>query len=93
MFDLDVKEEVIEAIEITAKYSGYINKANEQAKRMLEAENIRIKEDFDYDSIKNLASEAKEKLKKIRPLTIGQAMRISGVNPADITQLLFALRK
>ena len=93
LFDLDVKEEVIEAIEITAKYSGYINKANEQAKRMLEAENIRIKEDFDYDSIKNLASEAKEKLKKIRPLTIGQAMRISGVNPADITQLLFALRK
>ena len=93
LFDLDIKEEVIEAIEITAKYSGYINKANEQARKMLEAENIRIKEDFDYDSIKNLASEAKEKLKKIRPLTIGQAMRISGVNPADITQLLFALRK
>ena len=93
LFDLDVKEEVIEAIEINSKYSGYINKANEQARRMLEAENIRIKEDFDYDSIKNLASEAKEKLKKVKPLTIGQAMRISGVNPADITQLLFALRK
>ena len=93
LFNLDVKEEVIEAIEIEAKYSGYISKANEQARRMLEAENIVIKEDFDYDSINNLASEAKEKLKKIRPLTIGQAMRISGVNPADITQLLFALRK
>ncbi len=93
LFNLEVKEEVIEAIEIEAKYSGYISKANEQARRMLEAENIVIKEDFDYDSIQNLASEAKEKLKKVRPLTIGQAMRISGVNPADITQLLFALRK
>ena len=93
LFNLDVKEEIIESIEIDAKYSGYINKANVQAQKMLEAENIKIPQEFDYDSIKNLASEAKEKLKKIRPLTIGQAMRISGVNPADITQLLFALKR
>ena len=93
LLNLDIKDEVIEAIEIKAKYSGYINKAIDQARKMLEAENIRIPEAFDYDTIKNLASEAKEKLKKVRPLTIGQAMRISGVNPADITQLLFALRK
>ena len=93
LFNLDINSEIIEAIEIEAKYSGYINKAIDQAKKMLEAENIRIPDDFDYDNIKNLASEAKEKLKKIRPLTIGQAMRISGVNPADITQLLFALKR
>ncbi|MBP5445989.1 MAG: tRNA uridine-5-carboxymethylaminomethyl(34) synthesis enzyme MnmG [Acholeplasmatales bacterium] len=93
LFNLEIDPEIIEAIEITAKYSGYIAKANEQAKKMLEAENIRIPDDFDYDGIRNLASEAKEKLKKIKPLTIGQAMRISGVNPADITQLLFALKR
>ena len=93
LFNLDISDEIVEAIEIEAKYSGYINKAIDQAKKMLEAENIRIPEDFDYDNIKNLASEAKEKLKKIKPLTIGQAMRISGVNPADITQLLFALKR
>ena len=93
LFNLEVNAEVIEAIEINAKYSGYIAKANEQAKKMLDAENIRIPEDFNYDNIRNLASEAKEKLKKIKPLTIGQAMRISGVNPADITQLLFALKR
>lgn len=93
LFGLDVNENIIEAVEIDAKYSGYISKANDQAKKMLEAEEIRIPENFDYDSIKNLASEAKEKLKRIRPLTIGQAMRISGVNPADITQILFALKR
>ena len=93
LFNLEIDPMVIEAIEIDAKYSGYIKKANDQAKKMLEAENIRIPEGFNYDDIKNLASEAKEKLKKIRPLTIGQAMRISGVNPADITQLLFALKR
>ena len=93
LFNLEIDPVVIEAIEIEAKYSGYIRKANEQARKMMEAENIRIPEDFNYDSINNLASEAKEKLKKIKPLTIGQAMRISGVNPADITQLLFALKR
>ena len=93
LFNLEIDPLVIEAIEIEAKYSGYIRKANEQARKMMEAENIRIPDDFNYDSINNLASEAKEKLKKIKPLTIGQAMRISGVNPADITQLLFALKR
>ena len=94
LFNLnDIDPLVIEAIEIDAKYSGYIRKANEQARKMMEAENIKIPDDFNYDNINNLASEAKEKLKKVRPLTIGQAMRISGVNPADITQILFALKR
>ena len=94
LFNLnDIDPLVIEAIEIDAKYSGYIRKANEQARKMMEAEDIRIPLDFNYDSINNLASEAKEKLKKIKPITIGQAMRISGVNPADITQILFALKR
>ncbi|MCR5307922.1 MAG: tRNA uridine-5-carboxymethylaminomethyl(34) synthesis enzyme MnmG [bacterium] len=93
LFNLEVDPLVIEEVEIDAKYSGYIKKANEQARKMMEAEDIRIPNDFDYDTINNLASEAKEKLKKVRPLTIGQAMRISGVNPADITQILFALKR
>ena len=81
---LDVKEQV----EIQVKYEGYIKKANEQVKRMLKMENKKIPENIDYDAIHSLAFEAREKLKKIQPMSIGQASRISGVNPADISILL-----
>lgn len=80
----DVKEQV----EIQIKYEGYIKKANEQVKRMLKMEDKKIPEHIDYDAIHSLAGEAREKLKKIRPISIGQASRISGVNPADISILL-----
>lgn len=80
----DVKEQV----EIQIKYEGYIKKANEQVERMRKMEDKKIPENIDYDAITGLASEAKEKLKKIQPISIGQASRISGVNPSDISILL-----
>lgn len=84
----DLSHEVKEQVEIQIKYEGYIKKANEQVERMLRMENKKIPENIDYDAIKGLAQEAREKLKEIRPVSIGQASRISGVNPADISILL-----
>jgi len=81
-------DEVKEQVEIQVKYEGYIKKAKEQVERMLKMEDKKIPEDIDYDAIPGLATEAREKLKKIRPLSVGQASRISGVNPADISILL-----
>lgn len=80
--------EVLEQVEIEIKYEGYISKALAQANKMRSYDSKRIPESIDYDFIDNIAIEAKEKLKKIRPLTIGQASRISGVNPADISVLV-----
>lgn len=81
-------EEVKEQAEIQIKYEGYIKKANEQVARMLKMEDKRIPENIDYDAISSIAFEAREKLKEIQPMSIGQASRISGVNPADISILL-----
>ena len=78
-------------IDIEIKYQGYIDKAYKEAKRVLKLETVVIPSDINYDDIPNLASEAKEKLKQVRPLTIAQANRISGVNPADISILLVYL--
>ena len=78
-------------INIEIKYQGYIEKAYKEAKRVLKLESSRIPDDINYDDVPNIASEAKEKLKLIRPLTIAQANRISGVNPADISMLLVYL--
>ncbi len=91
--DCEYSDEVLEQVEINIKYEGYIKKAVEEAKKMLEYENIRIPEDIDYSKVINLASEAKQKLNEIRPVSVGQAMRISGVNPSDITMLLMHLKK
>ena len=78
---------VIEQVEINAKYEGYIAKMLEDI-RMFEAyENIKIPPDIDYDKVPNISNEAKEKLKRIKPSSIGQAMRIPGVSPADISNL------
>lgn len=79
---------VSEQVEIQIKYEGYIKKANEQVERMRKMEDKKIPEHIDYDAIGGLATEAKEKLKEIQPISIGQASRISGVNPADISILL-----
>ncbi|WP_156289933.1 tRNA uridine-5-carboxymethylaminomethyl(34) synthesis enzyme MnmG [Oceanobacillus salinisoli] len=84
----DLNDEVKEQVGIQIKYEGYIKKAVEQVERMLKMEDKKVPEDIDYDAIAGLATEAREKLKKIRPLSLGQASRISGVNPADISILL-----
>ena len=89
--DYDSLDEVLEQVEISFKYDGYIRKAYEQAARMKSFEEKTIPSDIDYDLVDNIALEAREKLKKVRPLTIGQASRISGVNPADISVLAIFL--
>ena len=93
---LDIKlgsvEEQNEAI-IEIKYSGYIDKAYKEAKKLELMENRKIPVGFDYDAIHNISSEAKEKLKKVRPETLSQASRISGVNPSDIAIILVWLER
>ena len=89
----DYDKEVEEQVEINIKYEGYINKITKEAEKMLKQEEKQIPADIDYTKIKNLASEARQKLNKVKPTTIGQAMRISGVNPADISILMIYLRK
>lgn len=84
--------EVIEAVEIEMKYSGYIARAKEEIGKLRRMEKKQIPPDFDYSSISALSKEAQKKLSLIRPLTVGQAARISGVNPADISVLLVALK-
>ncbi|GAA4761363.1 tRNA uridine-5-carboxymethylaminomethyl(34) synthesis enzyme MnmG [Flavobacterium hankyongi] len=81
-------KEVLEQAEIQVKYSGYIEKERTNAEKLHRLENIRIPDNFDYDQLKSLSYEAREKLKKIRPVTISQASRISGVSPNDISVLL-----
>ena len=90
---LDYTKEELEQVEINAKYEGYIKKANKEAEKMLSLEEKKIPEDINYDTIPNLASEARQKLREVRPTTIGQASRISGVNPADISILMVYLRR
>ena len=87
------EENILEQVEIEIKYEGYIKKANKEAERMLHLENMKIPEEINYDEVKNLASEALQKLKEIKPTSLGQASRISGVNPADISILMIYLKK
>ena len=83
--------ELQEQIDIEIKYQGYIDKAYKDANKVLKLETRKIPDDIDYYAIPNLASEAREKLNKIRPMTVAQANRISGVNPSDISILLIYL--
>jgi tRNA uridine 5-carboxymethylaminomethyl modification enzyme len=82
------KRDVLEQAEIQVKYSGYIAKEKNNADKLLRLENIKIPENFDYSKLKSLSYEAREKLNAIRPVTISQASRISGVSPSDISVLL-----
>ena len=86
--EIQLSNEVKEQIEIQLKYEGYIQKALAQVEKLHKMEEKRIPENIDYDDISSLATEAREKLKEVRPLSIAQASRISGVNPADISILL-----
>lgn len=87
----ELPEVVAEQAEIFAKYEGYINKQKQEVERALKLENKLIPQDIDYHAIKELSSEAAEKLAKIKPVSIGQASRISGVSPADINVLMIVL--
>lgn len=92
--NLELKEysnEVLEQAEILMKYEGYIERERENALKLKRLEDLIIKPEFDFDLIGGLGAEAKEKLKKFKPSSIGQASRISGINPADISVLLIYL--
>lgn len=86
-------EEVLEQVNIQVKYEGYIARQTEQVEKYKKLENKKIPDTVDYDQIGNLRTEARQKLKQVKPLNIGQASRISGVSPADISVLLIYLSK
>ena len=91
--EIPFENEIKEQVSINLKYEGYIAKAYKEAEKMLKLEKKQIPEDIDYDKINNIASEARQKLKEVRPKTIAQAIRISGVNPSDISILSVYLKK
>jgi tRNA uridine 5-carboxymethylaminomethyl modification enzyme len=84
----NLDQEIIEQAEIQVKYSGYIEKERNNADKLTRLEEVKIPEDFDYNKIKSMSIEAKQKLSKIKPATIAQASRISGVSPSDVSVLL-----
>lgn len=91
--EINYLNEVKEQVEINAKYDGYIKKAYKEVEKLSRLEEKQIPEDIDYKKVTNLASEARQKLEKIRPKTIAQASRIGGVNPVDISVLTIYLKK
>jgi tRNA uridine 5-carboxymethylaminomethyl modification enzyme len=91
--ETSLSETVSEQVEIQVKYAGYIDKQLAQVERMRKMENKKLPVDLDYMAINGLATEAKQKLHEVRPLSVGQASRVSGVNPADISILLIYLEQ
>ncbi|UAL47450.1 tRNA uridine-5-carboxymethylaminomethyl(34) synthesis enzyme MnmG [Sutcliffiella horikoshii] len=89
----EISPDVAEQVEIQVKYEGYIQKSLQQVDRLKKMENKKIPENIDYDDIHGLANEARQKLKEVRPLSVAQASRISGVNPADVSILLVYLEQ
>ena len=89
----ELDRHVIEQVEIQLKYAGYIKKEEQKVDRMKRMENKRIPANIDYEQVDGLATEGRQKLEKIRPDTLAQASRISGVNPADIAILSVYIRK
>lgn len=85
------RDEIIEAAEVLIKYQGYIERERQIADKLQRLENVRLSDNFDYNSISALSTEARQKLTKIRPTTVGQASRIPGVSPADVNILLLLL--
>jgi tRNA uridine 5-carboxymethylaminomethyl modification enzyme len=79
---------ILEQVEIQAKYEVYIEKEQELVSKMANLENLLIPDSFDYEKLSSISSEARQKLQKIKPATLGQASRISGVNPSDVQILM-----
>ena len=89
----EVRTDTVSATEVQLKYQRYIEKERDVANRILKFENVPLPDNFDYFTLQSLSYEAREKLNKMRPRTIGQASRISGVSPADVSVLLIAFNK
>ena len=92
-FNLEVDPEVANTVEVDVKYDGYIERTKREIEKFCELEEIKISPDFDYNSVKGLSNEAKEKLSKIRPTSLGQAYRIPGITPSAILNLMIYLKK
>ncbi len=90
--DRRFRDEVLEQVEIELKYEGYISRQAEQVEKFEQYESRRIPEDFDFLGVKSLSTEGREKLARVRPTSIGQASRISGVTPSDVSVLMVILR-
>ena len=91
--EIDVDSKIAQQIEIDVKYEGYIRKANKEAKKLKQMELIKLPNDLNYNEITNLSLEARQKLSQYKPITMGQATRISGINPADIQVLSIHMEK
>ena len=89
----ELDRQVVEQVEIGIKYQGYIDRQADEIERLKRSENIALPEDIDYQNIKGLSIEVSQKLGSIRPETIGQAGRVSGVTPAAVSLLLVYLKK
>lgn len=87
-----IREEVVNEVEILEKYSGYIQRERDMAEKILRLEDIKIRDDFDYDSLKQISIESRQKLNQAKPATLGEASRIPGVSPSDIQILLLHFR-
>jgi tRNA uridine 5-carboxymethylaminomethyl modification enzyme len=90
--DSKLRREIVEQIEIDLKYEGYIQRQIEQIARFDQFEDQKIPIDYNYAKIKSLSTEGREKLSKVKPESIGQASRISGVTPSDVSVLMVSLR-
>ena len=93
LYNIEAEDDIIDEIETNIKYEGYIKKEAREIDKMLALEKKQIPDNFDYQKVPNLASEARQKLDEVRPENLGQALRISGVNPADINILSFYLKR
>ena len=91
--DGEINEELFSQIEIEVKYEGYIDKARKEANRMVKMEKMKLSEDLDYNLVPNLSLEARQKLNQTKPLTLGQASRISGINPSDIQVIAIYMKE
>jgi tRNA uridine 5-carboxymethylaminomethyl modification enzyme len=89
--DQNIDEEAVIQAKIMVKYAGYIEKEKQNVDKLIRLEDLKIPENFNYDAVNSLSYEAKEKFKKVRPVTISQALRISGVAPSDVSILLIHL--
>ena len=93
LMQVEYDKDIAKQVEIEIKYEGYITKAKREAERMLKMDNIKLPSDIDYLHVDNLALEARQKLEKIKPHSLGQASRISGINPSDIQVLAIYIKQ
>jgi tRNA uridine 5-carboxymethylaminomethyl modification enzyme len=88
----EISETLLQSVLINIRFEGYVQNERKQADRLKKLEAKQIPEDIDYQLVENLATEARQKLEKVRPVSVGQASRITGINPADIQMLLYYLK-